>query len=169
MKRVNGGVSSAERGPSGPRANKQVADSFALNVLPTLQKLMAAGFVSQRALANELNRRRIPTARGGSWHRTSIARVLARLGLARDGVKGLALKRAVNVRAEALRQTIHKLRKTGLSARAIARELNAREIPTALGGKWHTTSVYRLLERLGNLDRAYDTAARTVFLPVGSN
>jgi hypothetical protein len=148
MKRVNGGVSSAERGPSGPRANKQVADSFALNVLPTLQKLMAAGFVSQRALANELNRRRIPTARGGSWHRTSIARVLARLGLARDGVKGLAVKRAVNVRA------IHKLRKTGLSARAIARELNAREIPTALGGKWHTTSVYRLLERLGNLDRA---------------
>ena len=164
MKRVNGGVSSAERGPSGPRANQP-----ALNVLPTLQKLMAAGFVSQRALANELNRRRIPTARGGSWHRTSIARVLARLGLARDGVKGLALKRAVNVRAEALRQTIHKLRKTGLSARAIARELNAREIPTALGGKWHTTSVYRLLERLGNLDRAYDTAARTVFLPVGSN
>jgi len=115
---------------------------------------MAAGFVSQRALANELNRRRIPTARGGSWHRTSIARVLARLGLARDGVKGLAVKRAVKVRAEALGQTIHKLRKAGLSARAIARELNAREIPTALGGKWHTTSIYRLLVRLGNLDRA---------------
>ena len=154
MKRVNGGVSSAERGPSGPRANKQVADSFALNVLPTLQKLMAAGFVSQRALTNELNRRRIPTARGGSWHRTGVCRVLTRLGLAGDSVKGLAVKKAADVRAEALGQTILKLRKAGLSARAIARELNLRKVPTALGGKWHTTSVYRLLERLGNLERA---------------
>jgi predicted transcriptional regulator len=30
-------------------------------LLPTIQKLMAAGFVSQRDLANELNRRRIAT------------------------------------------------------------------------------------------------------------
>jgi Recombinase len=110
-----------------------------------------------------ISRERSASGSNESSGRTSTARVLARLGLARDGVKGLAVKRAVNVRA------IHKLRKTGLSARAIARELNAREIPTALGGKWHTTSVYRLLERLGNLDRAYDTAVRTVFLPVESN
>jgi hypothetical protein len=85
MKRVNGGVSSSERGPSGARANQPVADSFALNVLPALQKLMAAGFVSQRALANELNRRGIPTARGGSRHYTSVRRVLFRLGLLTPG------------------------------------------------------------------------------------
>jgi recombinase len=160
MKRVNGGVSSSERGHAEARPNQPVADSFALNVLPTLQKLMAAGFVSQRALANELNRRRIPTARGGSWHRTSIGRVLARLGLARDGNNGLALKKAADVRAEALSQTIHKLRKAGLSAKAIARELNARKIATALGGKWHTTSVYRLLQRLGNLEREWRALKR---------
>jgi hypothetical protein len=89
----------------GASANRWAADAHALALLPTIRTLMAAGFVSQRALANELNRRRIPTARGGSWHRTSIARVLARLGLARDGFKGLAVKRAVKVRAEALGQT----------------------------------------------------------------
>jgi hypothetical protein len=86
--------------------------------------------------------------------------VLARLGLARDGNNGLALKKAADVRAEALSQTIHKLRKAGLSARAIARELNARKIATALGGKWHTTSVYRLLQRLEKLDRASNSRHR---------
>ena len=148
MKRVDEGVFSGKPGPSGARA----VDSFALNLLPTLQELMAAGFVSQRDLANELNRRRIWTARGGNWHRTSVYRVLTRLGLAGNGNNGLALKKAANVRAEALGQTIHKLRKAGLSAKAIARELNAREVPTALGGKWHTTSVKRLLRRLERLE-----------------
>jgi len=64
----------------------------------------------------------------------------------------LALKKAADVRAEALGQTIHKLRKAGLSAKAIARALNAREVPTALGGKWHSTSVNRLLRRLERLE-----------------
>ena len=151
MKRVNGGVSSSERGPSGARANQPVADSFALNVLPTLQKLMADGFVSQRALANELNRRRIPTARGGSWHYMTVRRVLFRLGLV---TLGRTSKKAADARAEALELTIRKLRRAGLSARAIALELNMQEVPTARGGKWHTTSVKRLLQRLEKLNRS---------------
>jgi len=34
-------------------------------------------FVSQRALADELNRRGIATARAVDWHRTTVTRVLA--------------------------------------------------------------------------------------------
>jgi hypothetical protein len=96
---------------------------------------MVAGFVSQHALTDDLNRRGIPAARGGDWHRNSKARVLRRLGLAGNGVKGLAVKKAADVRAEALAQTIHKLRKAGLPARVIARELNLREVATARGGR----------------------------------
>ena len=71
---------------------------------PTIRKLMAAGFVSQRNLTGELNRRGIPSARGGKWHRTSIARVLIRLGFITSGRGNnvLALKIAAEVRAKAL-------------------------------------------------------------------
>ena len=62
------------------------------------------------------------------------------------------------VRAEALGQTIHKLRKTGLSVEAIARELNERKVPTPLGAKWHRTSVGRLLHRMRRLERSSRTA-----------
>jgi hypothetical protein len=98
---------------------------------------MAAGFVSERTLTDELNRRGIPAAHGGSWHRTSVGRVLRRLDeLAGNGVKGLALKRPADVRAEALAPTIRSLRKAGVvSIKAITRELNEREIPMAWGGK----------------------------------
>jgi DNA-binding HxlR family transcriptional regulator len=116
---------------------------------------MAAGFVSQPALANELNRRETPTRLGGKWHRTTVARVLARLGLVTNGRinNGLAHKRAAEVRAKALALTIRKLRRAGfVSSRVIARELNEREIPTARDGKWHTSTVKRLLRRLENVE-----------------
>jgi hypothetical protein len=66
----------------------------------------------------------------------------------------LTVKRAADVRAEALRPTIYNLRKAGLvSISAIAHELNERGIATPQGGRWHLTTVTRLLERLGRLDR----------------
>ncbi len=52
---------------------------------------MVAGFVSQHALTDDLNRRGIPAARGGDWHRNSIARVLRRLGLAGNGGRVVGL------------------------------------------------------------------------------
>jgi Recombinase len=61
-----------------------------------------------------------------------------------------------HVRAEALGPTIHKLRKAGFSIKAIARELNEREIRQ--GGKWHRTSVRRLLRRLKRLEFSSRTA-----------
>ena len=120
-------------------ANKRAADSHALALLPTIRKLMAAGFVSQRGLANELNRRGIPAAGGGRWHRTAVTRMLTRLDLLmsqRGGTNSeLTSKRVADLRAEALRPTIRKLRKAGIvSIKAIARELNERGIPTARGG-----------------------------------
>jgi hypothetical protein len=72
---------------NGALANKRAADSRALALLATIRKLMAAGFVSDRGLANELNRRGIPTARGGRWHRTTVTRMLTRLGHL-ESVKG---------------------------------------------------------------------------------
>ena len=81
-----GGTSSRRRGiDAAASANKRGADSRALALATTIRVLMAAGFVSQHALANELNRRGIPAARGGKWHRTSIRRVLIRVGLITSG------------------------------------------------------------------------------------
>jgi Recombinase len=136
---------------------KRAADSRALAMLPTIRKLMAAGFVSRRVLANELNRRGIPGAGGGRWHRTSVVRMLTRLDQitsGQDGINnGLTSKRVADVRAEAFGPTIRQLRKAGfVSISAIARELNERGIPTARGGKWHLSSVTRLLRRLERLE-----------------
>jgi hypothetical protein len=150
MRGVKGGVSSSERGPSAARANQPGADSFARNVLPTIQTLTAAGFVSQRALANELNRRSIPTSRGGRWHYMTVRRLLFRLGLL---TSGRTSKQAADARAELVGPTIGELRKAGfVSIKAIMRELNARQIPTARGTKWRPTSVSRLLHRLERLE-----------------
>jgi Recombinase len=142
----------------GALANKRAADSRALALLPTIRRLIAAGFVSHRGLANELNRREIPTGGGGRWHRNSVLRMLRRLDLltsGQDGIDhGLKSKRAADIRAERLAPTIRKLRKAGfVSIKAIAAELNERGIAAPRGGKWHLTMVTRLLERLDRLDR----------------
>ena len=141
--------------------NKRAADSRAHALASTIRKLMAAGFVSQQALTDELNRRGIPAALGGSWHRTSLERMLARLGLITKGWinNGLPNKTAADARAKALASTIRELQAKGVvSLSAIARELNTREIPTALGGKWHPSGVSRLLHRLKRLEPSSRTA-----------
>jgi hypothetical protein len=62
---------------------------------------------------------------------------------------GQAKKLAAVARAEALAPTIAKIQSAGfVSINAITRELSEREIPTPKGGKWHPTSVKRLLQRL---------------------
>jgi hypothetical protein len=141
-------------------AGKKAADARARALLPTIRELMAAGFISRQALADELNRRKIPTARGGRWQYTTVLRMLTRLGLLISGKggrinNGQESKRAADARAKALASTIRKLQAKGLvSSNAIARELNARETPTAHRGKWYPTSVKRMLQRLEKLDRA---------------
>jgi hypothetical protein len=155
MEHVSGRTSFSRRRRHGPTVAREAADSRAAALAPTIRKLMAEGFVSQSNLMGELNRRGIPSPRGGRWHRTSIARVLIRLGFVTSarGNNVRALKRAAEVRAEALGPGLLKLRKAGFSVEAIARELNQRRIPTPRAGKWHKTSVLRLLQRLENLDQ----------------
>ena len=157
MERAHAESSVRKRGAQGALANKLAADSRANTLASTVSELRAAGFISRQSLAAELNRRGIPTAQGGRWHRTTVTRMLTRLGLITWGKdarinNGQAKKHAADVRAKGLASTIAKIQKAGfVSINAIARELSEREIPTALGGKWHSTSVKQLLRRLKRL------------------
>jgi hypothetical protein len=45
-----------------------------------IQEIRAAGFISYNAVAKELNRRGVPTHRGGKqWYPTTVSRLLVRL------------------------------------------------------------------------------------------
>jgi Recombinase len=163
MEQVSGGTSSRKRGGHGALANKQAADSHARALVSTIRELRAVGFVSRRALAGELNRRAISTARGGRWHYTTVVRMLTRLGLKTHCNpminNGQPLKRAADARAKVLAPTIRALQGRGLvSLKSIARELNERGIPAARGGKWHLPSVTRLLHRVERLEPSSHTA-----------
>ena len=111
-------------------ALKRAANSPAHASASTIRKLIAAGFVSRRALADELNRRGIPAARGGRWHYTTVVRVLSRLGLLASGKggrinNGQASKQDADARAKALASTIRALQAKGVvSFSAIAHLLN---------------------------------------------
>jgi DNA invertase Pin-like site-specific DNA recombinase len=60
--------------------------------------------------------------------------------------KGIANRDEAKARAEALRPILAEL--NGLSARAIAAELNKRNAPTPNGGPWHSMTVIRVQRRL---------------------
>jgi Recombinase len=160
MEQAGEETGSRRHGTSGASAGRRrAADARALAVLPAIRKLRAAGFVSHRGLANEFNRRGIPAVGGGRWHSNTVRRLLTRLRQLTAEHRGinddLAMKRAADVRAQALRPVIQNLRKAGfVSISAMARELNERGIPAPRGGKWHMTMVTRLLQRLERLDRA---------------
>jgi hypothetical protein len=163
MNTARGQASSGKPGSLGALAHKRAADFRASALASTIQELRAAGFISRRSLADELNRRAIPTARGGKWHYTTVVRILARQGLLAGGVaakvsNGLAKRLAADARAEALAPTIAKIQSAGfVSIQTITRELREREIPTPQGGHWHPTTVKRLLRRLQTLE----TSSRT--------
>jgi DNA invertase Pin-like site-specific DNA recombinase len=65
---------------AGTRALQERADGRAADIAPTIRTLQAAGATSLRAIAAELNARRIPTARGnGEWSAVQVARMLERI------------------------------------------------------------------------------------------
>jgi len=158
MEREHAETPLRQRGVQGALANKRAADSRARALVQIIHELMAVGFLSRRSLADELNRRGIPTARGGRWHYTTVVRMLSRLDLLvsfTDGRinNGQAGKQPADAKAMALASTVRELQAKGLDTfGAIARELNAQEIPTARGSQWHPTSVRRLLQRLERLE-----------------
>lgn len=61
--------------------------------------------------------------------------------------KGVEMRDAALLRAERLRPILAEL--SGQSARSIADALNARNIETPAGGKWHGVTVERVQRRLG--------------------
>ncbi|WP_345783433.1 recombinase family protein [Luteolibacter sp. SL250] len=72
--------------------------------------------------------------------------------LGKNGSKlGAENRERAFVAAESLRPTIQELRKAGVtSVREITAALNRLKIPTPQGRDWHTTSIHRLLKRLGS-------------------
>ena len=61
---------------------------------------------------------------------------------------GIARRADAVARAEALRPLLTEMEGAGMSARAMAQELNKRSIPTPARGRWHAMQVLRLWERL---------------------
>ena len=76
--------------------------------------------------------------------------------LGRNGVENLApaYRAAAEARAKALAPTIAECVAKGMSARAIARELEARKVATSKGGTWHAATVLRIMKRLEAADGA---------------
>jgi DNA invertase Pin-like site-specific DNA recombinase len=68
----------AEAQALGREATKAAADAFAANVMPTIRELQRLGFKTGRALADELNRRGVRSARGGLWHDTTVGATIKR-------------------------------------------------------------------------------------------
>jgi len=54
------------------------ADQFASNVLPVVHDIRRAGVTTLQGLADALNARGIPTARGGAWYASTVRNLLAR-------------------------------------------------------------------------------------------
>jgi DNA invertase Pin-like site-specific DNA recombinase len=65
-------------GQLGRSAQQTEADRFATNVLPVIRSILAHGPVGMVSIAQQLNQCGIRTARGGNWHVSSVANVLAR-------------------------------------------------------------------------------------------
>ena len=59
--------------------NKAKAKAQAATLLPILRALKKEGITSVRAITTALNQRGVPSARGGKWHATSVARLLSRI------------------------------------------------------------------------------------------
>jgi hypothetical protein len=156
MERVRGETSSRWRGGHGALANKRAADSRARALVSIIRELRAAGFVSRRALADVLNRRAIPTARGGRWHYTTVVRVLTRLGLLTSGKggrinNGLALKQAADARAKALAPTIRALQGKGPSGVLYAAGWHSRST-SVHRHEWATLPLSPLAHRIWLMD-----------------
>lgn len=68
-----------EASVKGAQANREAADGFAANVLPIIERIQLDGFRTTRAIADQLNLRRVSPARaGGTWHASAVGNLLRR-------------------------------------------------------------------------------------------
>jgi DNA invertase Pin-like site-specific DNA recombinase/predicted nuclease of predicted toxin-antitoxin system len=68
-------------GSLGRAAVARAADEFASGLIPVVQAIRATGALTLASTATELNGRGIRSARGGKWHRSSVANLLARVNV----------------------------------------------------------------------------------------
>lgn len=68
------------------------ADAFAVSMAATIGGLRAEGYTTVRALAEELNRRDVPTAKGGSWHVPTVHHLLRRIEQLSAGKVGASVQ-----------------------------------------------------------------------------
>lgn len=94
-------TSPGRRGGNGAEVSKRAAEMRAKDLASIVRSVREAGFVTHRAMAHELNVRKIPTVRGGTWHRTSGARVLERLNKQQISIENLPCERQNRRRREA--------------------------------------------------------------------
>jgi DNA invertase Pin-like site-specific DNA recombinase len=84
-----GNLANRRKGASrGAAARKAKADQRAADVMPVISELRGAGIGSLRKLAEALNERSIPAARGGSWSAAQVLRVIQRGGDAASARSG---------------------------------------------------------------------------------
>jgi DNA invertase Pin-like site-specific DNA recombinase len=62
----------------GANATRERADRFAVNVLPLVREIRAAGIATLDGIASALNARGVRSARGGAWHPAAVRNLLAR-------------------------------------------------------------------------------------------
>lgn len=68
----------AEARAKASAARMSEANAFAANILPIVREAQANGHISLRAIAAELTRRQVRTAKGGAWNARAVRDVLAR-------------------------------------------------------------------------------------------
>ena len=73
-----GGPKLAQARKAAVKAIEEQADRHAANVLPIIREVQRAGAKTLRAIAEALNARGVPTARGGRWAAMTVSNVLAR-------------------------------------------------------------------------------------------
>lgn len=72
---VKHGLTTAQA--NGQAANASQADDFAARMRPTIERMTKHG-MSLRAIAEELNHSRTPTARGGKWSAATVSNIINR-------------------------------------------------------------------------------------------
>jgi DNA invertase Pin-like site-specific DNA recombinase len=65
---------------AGQESVRRIAAERATDLTPVIKELQAGGATSLRAIAEGLNERGIPTAKGGQWSVTQVMRVIERMG-----------------------------------------------------------------------------------------
>jgi len=132
------------------RVRQQKADDFA-RTIPIIAEIRSGGITSTHRIDAELNRRGIPTREGKQWFGASVGYMLRRseaalVGDAQRPCAG-AMRAAADRRARQIGPAVLELRSRGFSLSRIGIELERRGLRAARGGRWHRSSVKRLLAR----------------------